>query len=241
MAKNHVRFAHITFKQDTAAYLAMLDMKKEGNSIDIDPVITSLQPDNGFTDSQSPFQNLIEHCLVNIFKMCDLAHQATLSMVCAKFSNILKANIFGQVKDFEMVGAAIEMEEKVVTASNIIRCVNSNNFKLNILRNLQMGRFNDFGIFIDFESSEGFLQIGLEYMAIFHSHLVPVLGPYIRKLKIVDSIFSTFAAEVEICLPNLSEFHLFGSTQHRPFQKFIFKDCVSLTTTIFENGLMLQK
>lgn len=67
--KNDVRFSYITYKSDRSALLAMTQFNAQTstNFGEVQLADACKQPDNPLDATESPFQNLIEDCLIHIF------------------------------------------------------------------------------------------------------------------------------------------------------------------------------
>lgn len=136
--KSNTQFAHVTFKESRASYLALIDYKQLSSNIEsIRPAYAHQQPDNSMNSTDSSFENLPDECLLRIFKNLDYMTLATLSVVCKKICRLLKDNIFLNMCRFEgKTSSDTEVENTLIAANRIIQCIEPRAFHMKIYRNL---------------------------------------------------------------------------------------------------------
>lgn len=134
--KTNKQFAHVTFKESRASYLALIDNKKN-ESRNMRPAHTHQQPDNVMKSTGSSFWELSDENILRVFKELDNMTIATLSVVCKKFNRLIRDGLFENMCRFEgETTNATEVENMLIAARRIIKCVQPKTFHMKIYRNL---------------------------------------------------------------------------------------------------------
>lgn len=163
----NIQFAHVTFKESRASYLALIDNKQNASrNIElVRPAFAHQQPDNSMNSGKSSFYSLPDECILRIFENLDHTTLATLSVVCKKVSRLLKDHVFVNMCRFEGGASSdAEVEKTIIAASRIIQCIEPKSFHMKIFRNLSKSHLWP-AIIIDFCYTEKRrLSIEMEFL-----------------------------------------------------------------------------
>lgn len=150
--KTNDQFAHVTFKESRASYLALIDCKQKLELIR--PAHAYQQPDSAVDLTKSSFYNLPDKCLVDIFKNLDIATLANLSVVCKKICKLLRDHIFVKTRTFEaQTTEESEVMNVLTTANRILQCLKPQAFHMKIYRDLNNSHKWP-TVFVDFRYTE---------------------------------------------------------------------------------------
>lgn len=191
---NKTKFAHVTFKENLAAYCALIDCKPQQKSKNIEilrPADAHLQPDNPVDSSSSPFYNLPDDCLLAIFKYCDFYVLAMLSTVCNKMCEILRDRVFNKISKFNSVPTNdAEVTKGLLAVSRLVQCKNPANFYLKVCRNAQ-SHFGWPAISLDMMASKSEIFVETDF---FKSNWLNELEKVAKRIKSIHLHWSIYDA-----------------------------------------------
>lgn len=188
---NNTKFAHVTFKTDRNAYCALLDCKNRTNSsIDIiQPADVHLQPDNPIDLSTSPFYNLPDDCLLEIFNKCDFHTLATVSTVCKKLSVLLRDQVFVKIMKFNSVAKnESDTMNGLLTVSRLVQSINPTNFHLKVYRNFE-NSIKWPAISVDMKSSKSEISFEMDFFKSEWLNACETIAKRIKSVHIHRSIY----------------------------------------------------
>lgn len=232
-SKNNVRFAYVTYKSDRSTLLALtqLHLTMSDMFVYVQLAEAHKQPDNSLDETESPFQSLIQDCLIKIFQYCDIHAQATLTNTCRKFSEIIKESIWKKTKQIRFTGPNIQNDLK--TADSILKGIKSINVHFELFRPL----FQKCGyeIIIDLDSNKKVIQVD--------PHLLPEC--YISNIKFdkfTDLIIDyRDRYTVKECLirreffPCIEIISIIGPSNRQPMPKVLLHELECVSTIKFIN------
>lgn len=190
-----MKFAHVTFKENRVAYFALVDYRSRGNSnIEIiRPADLHRQPDNPVNSTNdSPFYNLNDDYFVNIVKHCDFESIAALSVVCSKFSNLIRTHIFGNKTKFTIFSeAGTDGHYELETFSHLLNCMKPNNFHLKIYSGMMNGPKKDYFFAIDMNTSKTEFSIESSLLDLEVLHEIQSIAKRINCINIHHTIYDS--------------------------------------------------
>lgn len=186
------RFAHVTFKENRAAYCALLDCKHNESSIieTIRPADAHLQPDNSFGSDASPFYDLPENCHLTIFDNCDFHTLALLSTVCRKFSDLLRIRVFSKIPKFNAETTSYnDVKSGLLTTARLVRCVNPHHFHVKIHRNF-LSSIDWPSMSLDMKSSKSLLSVEMDFFRPEWLTHLDTVAKRIKKIHLHRSVYN---------------------------------------------------
>lgn len=217
--KDHFE-AYVTFVDTESAYLAhnYFNQKHKPTAFSIQPASTWHQP------SVTSIEKLNEHCLLHIFKFCDLPTLAQLSETCIKFNEILHRGVFTKFKSFSVYKnvkgyvndwnkQTPQLYGNLAVIRKILKCIGAYLVEISINWTYSTKAMHIKRLFQTINKYSGvnvrILEIGTRGLNLLSETLLQEIQPMLNRIQTLKlSLYSTCNFPLHLLCPNLEKLDL---------------------------------